>query len=123
MLLERRRAAASWTARRPFVAGLLVAAAGAEIMLVPVVGTGLVVHTGLGGYAAFLLGLFLIAMGPAFWFAPDQRVAFALLTVLAALAAFVLANLGGFLIGTVAAITGASLAFAWTPTRPADSGR
>ncbi|RSN68900.1 DUF6114 domain-containing protein [Actinomadura sp. WAC 06369] len=125
MLLSRlpagRRAAAAWCARRPFAAGLLVAAAGAEILLVPVAGTGLIVHTGVGGYAAFLLGLFLAALGAALWFAPEQRVPVALLTVLAALAAFVLTNLGGFLVGTLAAITGASLAFAWTP--PADDGR
>ncbi|QFG20201.1 DUF6114 domain-containing protein [Actinomadura sp. WMMB 499] len=122
MLLARRagrapRTVRRWTARRPFTAGLLVAAAGAEILLVPVLGTGLVVHPGLGGYAAFLLGLFLVAMGAALWFVPGQRIAFALLAVLAALAAFVLANLGGFLVGTLTAITGASLAFAWGPER------
>lgn len=104
-----------WARGRPFAAGCLLAASGAEIMLMPVVGAQLVVHTGVGGYAGFLLGLFLIAMGAAVCLAVDQRSVIAVLAVLAALAAFVLTNLGGMLIGSLTAIVGAALAFAWTP--------
>ncbi|MEU6035915.1 DUF6114 domain-containing protein [Actinomadura sp. NPDC047616] len=114
----------SWTARRPFVAGCLLIAAGMEIAIVPVAGTGLVVHTGVGGHAAFLLGAFLAAMGVTLWCAPEQRLIIAVLAVTAALAAFVMANLGGFLLGSLLAITGASFGYAWTEppptTRPSD---
>ncbi|WP_219464371.1 DUF6114 domain-containing protein [Nonomuraea rhizosphaerae] len=105
----------AWTRRRPFWAGCLLIAAGTEILLLPVAGTGVIIHTGAGGYAGFLLGLFLAVMGLGMWFAAEQRFVIAVLAVLAALAAFVLSNLGGFLVGSLVAIVGASWGFAWTP--------
>ncbi|KAB8193093.1 hypothetical protein FH608_022460 [Nonomuraea phyllanthi] len=109
---------AAWTRRRPFWAGCLLVAAGIEILLVPVAGTWVIVHTGVGGYAGFLLGLFLVAMGLGLWFASEQRFVIAVLAILAALAAFVLSNLGGLLVGSLVAIVGASMGSAWTPRRP-----
>ncbi|MEV0624117.1 DUF6114 domain-containing protein [Nonomuraea sp. NPDC050404] len=112
-------AAAVWAGRRPFVAGLVMMAGGIEILLVPVVGTGvIVVHTGVGGYAGFLLGSFLAAMGAGLWFAAEQRFVITVAAVVAALAAFVLSNLGGLLVGSLLAIVGAALGFAWTPRPP-----
>ncbi|MEW9549752.1 DUF6114 domain-containing protein [Nonomuraea sp. NPDC050783] len=111
-------AAAAWTGRRPFWAGCLLVASGAEIALVPVIGTGVVVHTGTGGYAGFLLGFFLAALGAGLWFVPEQRFVLAVLAVTAALSAFVLSNLGGFLVGSLLAIGGASLGCAWMPRGP-----
>ncbi|NJP96329.1 hypothetical protein HCN51_44040 [Nonomuraea sp. FMUSA5-5] len=121
MLLSARGACgavAAWMRRRPFWAGCLLIASGAEIALTPVIGTGVIIHTGVGGYAAFLLGSFLGAMGAGLWFVPEQRFVLAVLAVMAALSAFVLSNLGGFLLGSLLAIGGASLGFAWMPREP-----
>ncbi|WP_157548414.1 DUF6114 domain-containing protein [Nonomuraea candida] len=118
LLARSRDAAAAWTGRRPFWAGGLLIASGAEIALIPVIGTGVIIHTGVGGYAGFLLGFFLAAMGAGLWFAPEQRFVLAVLSVMAALSAFVLSNLGGFLVGSLLAIGGASLGFAWMPREP-----
>src|ERR687888_622765 len=106
----------AWTARRPFTAGCLLIIAGMEIAIVPVIGTGIVINTSLGGYAGFLLGAFIAAMGITLWFAVEQRLIIAVLAVTAALAAFVMANLGGFFIGSLLAILGAALGHAWSDT-------
>lgn len=103
-----------WRRARPFGASCLVAAAGVEILLVPVAGVGLVVNSGVGGYAGFLVGVFLIAMGAGLcWGGPRDVIA--VLVVMAALVAFVLSNLGGLLLGSLMAIVGAAWGFAWTP--------
>ncbi|XVQ09775.1 DUF6114 domain-containing protein [Spirillospora sp. CA-255316] len=108
-----------WTRERPFAAGCLLLAAGAEIMLVPVAPVGVIVQSGPGGYAGFLTGCFIMAMGLGLWLAAGQRTMIAVLAVMAALTAFVLANLGGLLLGSLLTIVGASLGFAWRPPDPA----
>ncbi|WP_344955972.1 DUF6114 domain-containing protein [Actinomadura miaoliensis] len=72
-----------------------------------------------------LRGTFLAAMGVAFWFGVEQRLIIAVLSVTAALAAFVLANLGGFLLGSLLASVGACLGCDWierVPSAPASGG-
>ncbi|MFG2005004.1 DUF6114 domain-containing protein [Spirillospora sp. NPDC048911] len=77
----------AWRHRRPFGAGLLTALAGAEILLAPVIGVGLVINTGLAGTSGFLLGIVLIGLGLAFWAAPAHRTLTAVFTIATAFAA------------------------------------
>ncbi|KAB2352228.1 DUF6114 domain-containing protein [Actinomadura rudentiformis] len=105
----------TWRHRRPFGAGLLTALAGAEILLAPVIGVGLIINTGLAGTSGFLLGIVLIGLGLVFWTAPAHRTLTAVFTIAIAFAAFLTTNLGGFLIGHLLALAGAAAGIAWTP--------
>lgn len=61
-----------------------------------------------------------VACGLLIWFHPVQRAFYAIAGVLLAVASFVATNLGGFFLGMLLGVTGASLAFGWAPARPAE---
>lgn len=112
-----------WRRGRPFWGGLLVTAAGVEICAIPLAPLEIMLHQGVAGVPSILLGLVLIVLGQSAWFAPQYRGLAGVLTVLVAAATLVLANLGGFFLGTIAGVIGGSLIFAWQPiTRQADEG-
>ncbi|ROO85334.1 hypothetical protein EDD29_2877 [Actinocorallia herbida] len=115
----------AWVDGRPFAAGLLAVLAGAEILLTPVVGAGILVHTGLAGQLSFLLGLLLVVFGLLFWTAPSLRVVVGALTIAVGLASFLTANLGGFLVGLLLALVGGAAGISWAPAevRPPGRGR
>ncbi|GAB2842485.1 hypothetical protein GCM10022221_47080 [Actinocorallia aurea] len=114
----------AWRDGRPFAAGVLTALAGTEIALTPVVGAGLLVHTGLAGQLSLLLGLLLVVFGLLFWTAPSLRALVGALTIAVGLVSFVTANLGGFLAGLLLALVGGAAGLAWTPApEPARPGR
>jgi Family of unknown function (DUF6114) len=47
------------------------------------------------------------------WFHPEQRVFYSILAVVLSLGTWITSNLGGFVVGLVLGIAGASLAFGW----------
>lgn len=104
-----------WRKGRPFPSGLLIALAGAELWLAPLSPIGTIVHEGIGGISAFFIGALMVMFGLAVWFAPAYRVFSGVATILLGLLALPATNLGGFLIGTLLALVGGSLAVAWTP--------
>jgi Family of unknown function (DUF6114) len=108
-----------WRKGRPFWGGLLTAAAGAEICAIPLAPFKVMLHQGVAGISSVLMGLLLILMGLTMWFAPQYRSLAGIVSVMLAAACLVLSNLGGFFIGTIVAIIGGSLGFAWQP-RPVD---
>src|SRR5215469_5731305 len=110
----------AWRRSRPFWAGIWLIIAGAELLLIPlpVQHMGVILHIGIGGISGILIGAILIALGLLLWFHPAQRLFYSIVAVLLAVAALVASNLGGFLLGTVLGIIGASLGFAWMPGRP-----
>ncbi|MFF0492095.1 DUF6114 domain-containing protein [Nocardia sp. NPDC004068] len=118
MLLMRRGDFARWRRERPFLGGVLTSCGGLVVLALP---TTLVAAEprlpGTGGVANLLLGGLLSLLGPAIWFRPDRHGLLGIATVLLALAAFAYSNLGGLLIGTLAALLGGSLTFAWLPPR------
>ena len=130
MLLTSRKALKSarlrwrgWRRGRPFWGGLLTLAAGAEICYLPLAPLQVMIRQGVAGIPSVLMGICMIVMGLAMWFSPQSRTLAGVVTVLVALAALVLSNLGGFLLGTLLGIAGGSLGFAWRPIPvPAPTG-
>jgi hypothetical protein len=116
---QARRGFRSWRRSRPFWAGVLLAAAGVELLMIPLPmdSMGLILHIGTGGVLGILIGAILIACALLLWFNPAQRIFYSIVAVLLAIAALVASNLGGFLIGTLLGVVGGSMGFAWTPVR------
>jgi Family of unknown function (DUF6114) len=120
----------TWRRARPFWAGVFLIFSGAELLLIPlpIHAMGLILHIGTGGVLGILIGAVLIVCALLLWFSPAQRAFYSIVAVLLAVAALVASNLGGFLIGTLAGVTGGSLGFGWTSQEPgaeamAEAGR
>lgn len=111
-----------WRKGRPFWGGLLVVLAGAEICSLPLAPLEVMLHQGVAGISSVLMGLIIVLMGLSLWFAPQYRSLAGIVTVMLAAACLVLSNLGGFFVGTLSAIVGGSLGFAWQPRPHEDDG-
>lgn len=115
------RAFRAWRRSRPFWGGLLLLLAGVELLAIPLLSVlahgsvKVVIYIGVGGVFGVLIGGLLMACGLLIWFHPVQRVFYAIAGVLLAVASFVATNLGGFFLGMLLGVTGASLSFGWTP--------
>ncbi len=103
---------------RPFWGGLWLMLGGAVVIRVMFFPIGLAMTGGFNTSAGYILGGALVLFGAVAWFAPHYSGLVGILGVLAALAAFVGANLGGFLVGTVLGIVGGSMVWGWGPKRP-----
>jgi Family of unknown function (DUF6114) len=110
----------AWRRTRPFWGGLLLAVAGVELIGIPLSGVlshgavKLVIYIGIGGVFGVLIGVLLIACGAAVCLNPAHRVFYGIAGVLLGILSFPASNLGGFFVGMLLAITGGSMAFAWT---------
>ncbi|WP_412541324.1 DUF6114 domain-containing protein [Longispora sp. K20-0274] len=109
----------NWRHARPFWGGLFTLLAGLEIISIPWTQIGVMIHAGMGALGGMIIGGVLILCGLLLWFQPVQRTFFSIVTLVLGLAAFPFTNFGGFIVGTLFALVGGSLAFAWTPTTPA----
>lgn len=105
----------SWRRSRPFWGGLLTTTGGAAILLLPADLYTVLSLPGTAGLAGFLLGGIITLTGLLLWYQPRHHTLLSVIVLLAALASFLYTNFGGFLIGMLLALTGGSLAFAWTP--------
>jgi uncharacterized protein DUF6114 len=109
---------------RPFAGGLLLIAAGTELLLIPLSGVFLHGAAGLDGFGG-VAGSYSVQVavlettcGIVVWTKPKHRASFGFIGVVLAIVSFVTSTLGGFFAGMLLGITGGSLAFAWTPARP-----
>jgi hypothetical protein len=111
------RAWRRWQLSRPFWGGLLVIAAGAELLVAMSLGRAfrLAAEAALAGPVPILLAGGLVACGLLTWFHPVQRSAYATAAILIATAALMTADVGGFVLGTLIGAAGGSVAFAWVP--------
>jgi Family of unknown function (DUF6114) len=105
----------SWRRSRPFWGGLFVVLGGGEILFSEKAPLKVIVHFGLTGLAGYLIPAVMVLCGALLLFNPQQRVFYAILSVLLALASWPTSNLGGFFLGMIFGLLGGSLAFAWTP--------
>ncbi|MGW5672779.1 DUF6114 domain-containing protein, partial [Micromonospora sp. NPDC003776] len=106
-----------WRRGRPFTAGVLITLGGAEMLVTLRAPLGVLLHVGPQGLAAYLVPTILVLCGVLLIATPQQRVFYALLTLVLGLASWLTSNLGGFLIGMLLALVGGALAFAWTPDK------
>ncbi|MEU0155923.1 DUF6114 domain-containing protein [Micromonospora fulviviridis] len=106
-----------WRRGRPFTAGVLVALGGAEMLVTLRAPLGVLLHIGPQGLAAYLVPIILVICGVLLVATPQQRVFYALVTLVLGLVSWLTSNLGGFLVGMLLALVGGALAFAWTPDR------
>jgi hypothetical protein len=111
----------NWRRSRPFWGGLLLALAGLELIAIPLLSVlahgsvKVVIYIGIGGVFGVLIGGLMLACGLLIWFHPVQRVFYSVAGVLLAIASFIATNLGGFFLGMLLGVIGASLSFGWTP--------
>ncbi|MET9898733.1 DUF6114 domain-containing protein [Streptomyces sp. NPDC006446] len=104
-----------WRARRPFWGGLLLALAGAEILLTEKASLKVVMHIGMQGLAGYLLPTMMLLCGLLILFNPAQRLFYSLLGILLSLGTWLTSNLGGFFIGLLLGAVGSCLTFGWLP--------
>lgn len=106
-----------WRRGRPFTAGLLIALGGIEMLVTLRAPLGVLLHVGPQGLAAYLVPAVLVLCGVLLIATPQQRVFYALVSLLLGLVSWLTSNLGGFLVGMLLALVGGALAFAWTPDK------
>ncbi|MCX5561548.1 DUF6114 domain-containing protein [Streptomyces sp. NBC_00038] len=104
-----------WRAHRPFWGGLLLALAGAEILLTEKASMKVVMHMGAQGLAGYLLPTLMVLCGLLILFNPAQRLFYSILGILLTLGTWLTSNLGGFLVGLLLGAVGSCLAFGWLP--------
>jgi hypothetical protein len=111
-----RRAFRHWRRTRPFWGGLLVTLGGCEMLALYRASMKVSMHLGLYGIAGYAVPVMLVVLG---WFLildPQHRLFYSVLSLLFAVASWMTSNLGGFLLGMLLAMAGASLAFGWAET-------
>lgn len=104
-----------WRRRRPFLAGLLMILAGVEMVLVTRIPVELMLHLGIGAVSTLVFSGMLVVLGLVTWFTPNQHVITGSFAGFIALGALILSNLGGLVVGTLLALVGGGMAFAWRP--------
>lgn len=108
---------------RPFWGGLWLVLAGVVVVRFMLFPLGLAVSGGFNTSAGYILGGALVMFGLVAWFAPHYSAFTGILGVMTALAAFVGANLGGFLLGSLLGILGGSMVWGWGDLTPSDRRR
>ncbi|WP_154663714.1 DUF6114 domain-containing protein [Saccharomonospora iraqiensis] len=104
-----------WRRSRPFWGGAFALAGGLTILFLPAGRFTVLTLPGTAGFAGFLLGGLIAALGLLCWAQPEHRGVAGVTIVMLALASFVYSNLGGFGIGMLTSLVGGALAVAWTP--------
>jgi hypothetical protein len=100
---------------RPFWAGVLILVGGIELAILPLGPTDALIRAGVSAAAGLACALLLVLMGVVVLALPSQRIVAGLVAVAAALASFVLSNLGGFVVGMLLGVLGGSMAVGWVP--------
>lgn len=113
----------AWRRTRPFWGGLWTVLAGAEIIKAMSFSIGLALTGGWSHSAGYVMGGGLVLFGLTAWFAPHYRGLAGIVAFLIALGAFPTANLGGYLLGSVLGIIGASMIWSWGPKKPRTTRR
>lgn len=110
-------------ATRPFWGGLWTMAAGLWIISAMNVSIDLALTSNWPYLAGILIGVALVLFGLVAWFAPIYHTLLGIMCLFLALMAFPAANLGGYLVGSVVGILGASMMWSWGEKRPRGEAR
>jgi hypothetical protein len=103
-----------WRRSRPFWGGLLVIVGATEMLVSEQDPFPVVAHTGIQGWAGFLIPAHLLLFGFLLWLNPIDRTIYSLIAILLALWSWITSDLGGFFVGMLLGVIGGALAFAWT---------
>ncbi|MFE7584981.1 DUF6114 domain-containing protein [Streptomyces gardneri] len=103
---------------RPFWGGLWLIAGGWTVLKFSLSSLQLIVSTGFGGVAGYLVGGGMILCGLIPMALPAQRYTFGLIGVVLAVVSLVVSNLGGFLLGMALGVLGGSMTVGWGARRP-----
>lgn len=103
---------------RPFWGGLWTIVAGAWIIHSMSFAIGVVLRGGWSVGAGYVMGGGLVVFGLVSWVAPYYRALAGMVAFLLALGAFPTANLGGYLVGSLVGVLGASMILSWGEKRP-----
>jgi hypothetical protein len=106
----------TWAGERPFLAGLCLIGAGAEIGCWPAMPRLVAVDSAV---SAVMFAVLLVSHGAAVWFAPIYRKMLGVQAAVLGLLALSTANVGGLFLGTAAAVAGGTLASSWRRPGPA----
>lgn len=116
--IGRRERFRRWRGARPFWGSATVIASGLFLLLPAYttfhVGDVLITISTISGVSTLLLGAFMLLCGVLPLMRPTVRLAAGVGAMIIALVALPAANLGGFVVGTLLGIVGASLLIAWT---------
>lgn len=111
-----------WRRTRPFWAGLFTLLGGIPIAYFPYASLKLGQMTlsmaTTAGAGSLIIGVLLMTLGLTMWFQAIVRVFAGVATILLALISIPVANLGGFVIGFLLALTGGAMSIAWAPGSP-----
>lgn len=114
-----------WRSGRPFLAGILTALGAISILYPPYAGLTIgqlpirmATTTGCG---SLIIGGLLAILGLTMWLQPVMHVFAGSGAILLALASIPVCNLGGFFLGLLLSLLGASLSIAWTPCQPSSA--
>ncbi|PND52998.1 MULTISPECIES: DUF6114 domain-containing protein [Rhodococcus] len=118
--LDRRQRCRRWRAERPFWGGTALAVSGL-VLLLPAyttfrIGEVLVSISTISGVSTLLLGALMLVCAGSALLRPSTRVTAGVSGMILALVALPAANFGGFLVGTLLGVLGASLTMAWQHT-------
>ncbi|MER5203207.1 DUF6114 domain-containing protein [Streptomyces sp. NPDC002825] len=103
---------------RPFWGGVWLVAGGWTVLKFSLSSLQLIVSTGFGGVAGYLVGGGMILCGLIPLALPAQRYTFGLIGAVLAVVSLVVSNLGGFLLGMALGVLGGSMTVGWGVKRP-----
>ena len=120
---SRRERFAAWRHTRPFWGGLWAIVAGVYLWSLTAAPVGVVVIQGVAGISSIVICLVCVIVALAVWAQPQIRVIGGGIVIVLGLAAILLSNLGGFIVGTLMALHAGASMIAWKPvvkrwTRP-----
>jgi hypothetical protein len=104
-----------WRGQRPFLGGVLLVLAGAEILVTMKAPLPVILHIGMQGLAGYLLPTLMIVCGLLIVFNPAQRLFYSILGILLSLGTWLTSNLGGFMVGLLLGAVGSCITFGWLP--------
>ncbi|GLF94728.1 DUF6114 domain-containing protein [Streptomyces yaizuensis] len=121
-----RRRFYDWRGQRPFWAGLFTLLGGIPIAYLPYASMRLgdltLSMSTTAGAGSLIIGVLLVTLGLTMWFHHIVRVFAGVASILLALISLPIANLGGFVVGFLLALTGGALSISWAPGRPRPAG-
>ncbi|WP_340559686.1 DUF6114 domain-containing protein [Streptomyces sp. GSL17-111] len=103
---------------RPFWGCVWLVAGGWTVLKFSLSSLQLIVTTGFGGVAGYLVGGGMILSGLIPLALPAQRWTFGLIGAVLAVVSLVTSNLGGFVVGMALGVLGGSMMVGWGPKRP-----